>query len=475
MKRLFSILLAVMLLLTLAVPAMAAEEQGTITVKNTIKDQTYSVYQMATLESYDTAKGLYSYKPASALWKAFFKTYTDYFDWDGEFILLKSDAVDEAKAAQLAKDALAYATANSIGAADSKTASADGVDVVFDGLALGYYLVDSSLGALCGLTTTKPTADVFEKNAKPDAVKEVEEDSSQTWGDTNDADLFQTVNFRTTVTVQKGAQNYVLHDKMDTGLTFGAISSVKIGENDVDAANYTVKTDAAVLTDGCTFEIVFKDAYVSALTAGTQIVVSYTAVLNENAAIGNEAGNKNETWLSYGDSNNTTHDITTTYTYAIDLVKTDASNTLLDGAEFKLYRGTDGTEAFSFLQDAEGYYVVAAGTEGAVQGLPVAGGKITVRGLDSDTYSLEEVTAPKGYNKLAGRKTFTISGGNLKAALGDDGKYASGGVQIINKTGSELPGTGGFGTTLFIVIGGVLVLAAGVVLFARKRLAKIAE
>ena len=80
MKRLFSILLAVMLLLTLAVPAMAAEEQGTITVKNTIKDQKYSVYQMATLESYDTAKGLYSYKPASAPWKAFFETYTDYFD-----------------------------------------------------------------------------------------------------------------------------------------------------------------------------------------------------------------------------------------------------------------------------------------------------------------------------------------------------------------------------------------------------------
>lgn len=90
----------------------------------------------------------------------------------------------------------------------------------FENLELGYYLVDSSLGALCSLNTTAPDAVIKDKNSKPDTEKKVEEDSTKEYGEKDDADIGQTVNFKTTISAKKGAENYILHDKMSKGLTF---------------------------------------------------------------------------------------------------------------------------------------------------------------------------------------------------------------------------------------------------------------
>lgn len=472
MKKFFALLTAVVMLLTLALPVMAADT-GKITVTNALEGQIYSIYKMADLEDYDADKDAYLYVPV-AEWVDFFAEYPETFEISAEGYIIYTEN-DEFDTAEFAKEALAYAEDNDIDAIDSEEAGAEAL--VFDGLALGYYLVDSNLGALCALTTTQPTADVTEKNEKPEINKEVEEDSlvdngidDDEWGAENDADINQTVNYKTTITVQKGAENYVLHDKMEAGLTYTGITSITVNGAAVDAANYTLTVSP---DDGCTFDIAFDNDYIATLAAGTEIIVAYTAELNENAVIASP-GNKNETWLDYGDDNHTNHIFTTTYTYEFDLVKTDSADVLLDGAEFELYKA-GGTTPFYFVLKDGVYYVADADAEGATSTLVVAGGKVTIRGLDSDNYEIEETAAPAGYNELTARQAFEIDGANLKATYENETTYENGGVRVINKTGTELPGTGGMGTTLFIVLGGLIVLAAGVVLVSKKRMSKIAD
>ena len=470
MKRFLAILCAVLMVCALCAPTFA-DTTGTITITNTVKDQAYSVYQMATLESY-VEDSAYSYKPVTA-WVNFFTGKSEYFQIVDGYVSLKDGVTLDANAsAQLAKDALAYAKNNKIAVTgEAKTAAADDEEIVFSELGLGYYLVDSSLGAFCGLTTTDPNASVQEKNAKPEVKKEVQEDSTQEWGETNDADFYQTVNFKTTITVQKGAQNYVLHDKMEKGLTYTAITAITVDGTTVPEASYTVT--ASGTTDGCAFEIAFDNTYIASLAVGKEIVVEYTAYLNDDADIAGD-GNYNETWLKYGDNNETTHDFTYTYVYEFDLVKTDADNKLLDGAEFRLYTAATGGEEITVVKEADGTYRVAKDVEPGVA-IEVTGGKATITGLDGGTtYYLEETVAPEGYNKLTARKDFKIESSNLKATEENSAYKAGTGVQIVNKTGSILPETGGIGTVLFTVIGSILVIGAGILLIAKKRMSKMA-
>lgn len=105
----------------------------------------------------------------------------------------------------------------------------------------------------------------------------------------------------------------------------------------------------------------------------------------------------------------------------------------------------------------------------------VKNGKVRVVGFDNGTYYLEETVSPEGYNKLTARKDFTIADKNLDAKF-ELGIYSTGtGVHVVNKTGNMLPETGGFGSTMFITLGGLVVLACGVLLFAKKRMSQIAE
>ena len=158
------------------------------------------------------------------------------------------------------------------------------------------------MGTLCSLDTTNPTVTIKEKNAEPTNVKTVQEDSTGNYGDKNDADIGQTVNFQSTITAQAGAENYVFHDKMSIGLTYGSVTGVTLNGTPVNAENYTVKTKD--LTDDCTFEVVFTKAFCDTLKANDKIVISYTATVNENAEVGN-VGNPNESKVSYGENGTT--------------------------------------------------------------------------------------------------------------------------------------------------------------------------
>lgn len=498
MKKLLTVLLAVIMLLTLAVPSFAANETGSITV-NGVGEADYEIYKLLDLESYNVTSGAYSYKVNSA-WTGFFATADalNYVAIDNAGYVTWKNGEDDASIAAFAKLALAYAKDNGINPVKSSKNAGEFTVTTnpetnitsgkFEGLELGYYLVDSTIGALCGLTTTNPNASINAKNGTPTIDKQVMEDSTEQWADQNSADIGQTVYFRVTVNVHAGAENYVLHDVMSDGLTFQQVSKVehiKPGStaNGVAVAgtDYNVFTATDItedtaddVDDTCTFEVRFSKDFCDKLETNDKLVIYYEAMLNRNAVIAGE-GNPNEAWLEYGEDNYTTHDSTKTFTFGFDIIKTDSQNTLIDGAEFVIYdAATDGNQVAVVLMDDGVTYRRARADEAGVP-IVVKDGKVRVVGFDNGTYFLEETVAPEGYNKLTARHKFIISDANLDSIFNNDIYSSGSGVHVVNKTGSMLPETGGLGTTLFIVFGALVALATGVLLFVKKRMAQMSE
>ena len=475
MKKFVSVLLALAMTLALSVSALAAGG-GSITINNAVKDQTYTIYELLYLESYNKDAGAYSYKATDA-WKAFITSDAV----EGKYMRTDDQGyvtwVNGASAADFAALAQAYAKTNNIGNQGSK--KADSTTVEFTGLNLGYYLLDSSLGTLCSLDTTNPTVIIKEKNAEPTNVKTVQEDSTGNYGDKNDADIGQTVNFQSTITAQAGAENYVFHDKMSAGLTFGSVTGVTLNGEAVDAANYTVKTSGFAENHDCTFEVIFTQDFCNTLKANDKIVISYTATVNENAVIGGN-GNLNESKIEYGENGKTTTtppSTTTTYTWKVDVLKyaevTKADSSTkeekpLSGAVFTLSKNSDGSNLIALIKVKDNVYRVAkTGETGTITEITTdETGAFTIEGLDSDTYYLIEKTAPAGYNVLSGPVTVVI---NDKGEVTYNGT-STGTVKVLNQSGTELPSTGGMGTTIFYVLGGVLMAGAFVLLVVRKRM-----
>ena len=481
MKKIISMLLALMLIATLSVTAFAAEETGSITI-NGVSSATYEVYRMLDLESYNVESGAYSYK-ANADWAAFLQTdeAKAYLATDAQGYVTWVGADDDDTKATFAKGALSYAKAHGI--APVKSSKNDGQFVVtgstgvFSDLPLGYYLVDSTVGALCGLTTTNPHASINAKNHIPTIDKQVLEDSTSQWGDANTADIGQTVEYRVTINVHAGAENYTLHDQMGAGLNFQGVTKVEHvipgnQTNEPDASDYTVTSED--LADGCTFEVAFSKDFCDELENNDKIIVYYKAMLNRNAVINGE-GNKNTAWLTFGEGGKSNVEEVITKTFSVDIIKTDSSNKLIDGAVFKIYDAEAGGNVVKVVKTDDGKaYRRAREDETGVE-IVVTGGKMTVIGLDNGTYYLEETEAPDGYNKLASRQKFIVSDANLDAIFNGEIYSTGSGVHVVNKTGSMLPETGGMGTMLFTLVGTLAVLATGVVLVTRKRMSKIED
>lgn len=464
-KKLASLLLALVMVFSLATTAFAAQEGeltgGSITIDNAVEGQTYSVYQILYLESYDAATNAYSYKANSA-WESWLKSQTAYLKFDAQGYVTW---VEGASAADFAKAAQAEATKQGSTITADGTETATSTTVTFDGLKLGYYLVDSSLGTLCSLDTTNPNVTIKEKNGQPTNEKKVEEDSTGNYGSTNDADIGQTVNFQSTITAQAGAQNYVFHDKMSDGLTFGTVTGVTLNDTAVDASNYEVKTSE--LGDDCTFHVVFTQAFCDTLKANDTIVISYTATVNEKAVIGGD-GNKNESKLSYGEEgkSETTPSETKTYTWSFDVLKYANGNKtkVLEGAKFVLLNSDKSKAATIVNGKLTGWTEVENGTVLTTD----KDGKINIAGLDADTYYLRETEAPAGYNKLTEDVEVKI----VPTASEDGTTLALNPVtaEVENKSGTELPSTGGMGTTIFYVLGSILLVGAAVLLITKKRM-----
>ena len=475
MKKILGVSMALILLLAMAGTALAANETGSITINDAVVGQTYTIYQILDLESYNASSNAYAYKAAEA-WANFISSETI----KGTYVNVDSQGyvtwVERADAVAFAKAAQKYAKDNSI--ANQGTTTATSTTVSFTNLDLGYYLVDTTLGTLCALDTTNPNVVMEEKNEVPENKKTVEEDSTGIYGEENDADIGQTVNFKSTITAQAGAENYVFHDTMSAGLTYTGVTGVTLNGTTVDASNYTVVTQN--LTDGCTFEVRFTQAFCDTLENNDKIVISYAAKLNENAKVGIE-GNPNSSKLSYGDSSTTDKNVTPssetkTYTWDMEVLKYangDETKVLKDAQFVLLNSSKDKVATVVNGKFASWVDVPEAAEDGTItwptNTVLTTGedGKIVIKGLDADTYYLREVKAPDGYNKLATDVSVEIVG----VTEGEDGQltYTTVVAKVNNQSGTELPSTGGIGTTIFYVIGAALVIGAIVILVAKKR------
>lgn len=466
-KKLASVLLALVMVFSLATTVFAAsgtnDNTGKIYIDNANIGKDYNIYQILELESFDTAAGTYSYKATTA-WKSFVKGDTVagiYLDTDSNGLVTWHAGADVAAFATLAKT---YADDTPIAATATKTATDYYVE--FTDLSLGYYLVGSTSGTICSLNTTAKEIGIKDKNTEPTLYKEVQEDSTLAWGPSNDATIGDTINYKVSIEARDAVPaNYVMHDKMDAGLTFNNDIVVKVnGTVKTAGTDYTVYTAP---TDGDTFEITF-----NGVQPNDKIEVTYSAVLNKDAVISGST-NDNEAYLSYKDTTNTdketTPSETKTNTFKFQLVKTKVDNTVLDGAQFKLYDAATGGNVISFIKEsATEYRVAVAGESGTVD--TIEAGNVVIKGLDTAKYYLEETKAPNGYNKLSSRVEVKIDAANLTANMIGTTTWDNGGVHVVNESGSLLPSTGGIGTTIFYILGSVLVLLAVVLLVTKKRM-----
>ena len=534
MKKLISLLLALMMVLSLATVAFASEVTpsggtssgtssntiGSITINKYNKDNNYILYRMLELESFNTSgEGAYSYK-IMANWEDFFNSdyAQQYVSVEGDYIKKKTSFTDSV-APEFALKALEYVNkqnsdddhANDIDsvrqsnhdlATGTTTSSNDTFPYyTFKDLDLGYYLVDSSMGALCGLTTTNPNASINAKNGEPTLDKYVHDDSKDEWDLNNTASIGDTVKYRVFITVQAGAQDYIFHDKMSDGLTFDKVTSITYDNADVASTNYEIHRNCtepdcvcASCNKDCTFHIIFDTNYCKTLSAGKSLVIYYQATLNKDAVIANN-GETNSATLEFGEEHFTKTKTVNTRTYAFDLVKTDGQNFLLDGAKFTLWTKTgvddNGKDVFQQVSlvkviDNKGtpdddsddtfyYRPTEPGETGLTEAFEVEGGLIRFQGFAPGDYYFEETEAPQGFNKLTEKQMFTLYAANQDAIFNNNVYSATSGFQIQNQSGAMLPETGATGTTMFIFFGMFVMLSTGVLLVTKKRMSMIEE
>lgn len=485
MKRFMALFAALALVLAMAVPAFADEgtgaatpEKGKITINNAVSDVTYKFYRIMEIESH-TSDSPYTgvvYK-ANTEWKTFlndsqWKTYFK-VNADDTVTVLSKEADNGAFAKKFAEEAAGAVSGKTVDYSVKATGSK--VEQEVD---LGYYLVvpEGWTGVspvVCSLGTTNPNVTINEKNGKPTIDKKVKEGSD--FGETNDAAIGDYVEFQLTINVVDGTpENYVAHDTMSAGLTFvneGA-HPLSITRNDgtLESSNYQVVTEG--MTDKCTFEVKFNDGV---LRTNDKVVITYWAKINEKAVVGN-AGNTNSAILKYGTNGEATCNPTTTYVWSFDVKKytKDSGNreVPLAGAKFQVKSGDNKVASFKYDSAKNVYKFAGWDATGLVQVVETpASGEIKFEGLDSGTYALEEVEAPKGYNKLDSAISFTIKGAaDTNKGQVSYGTDSTGTIKVLNNAGTTLPTTGGIGTTIFYLIGGGLMVAAAVLLIAKKRM-----
>lgn len=447
MKKLFAAVMAIAMFFGVTVNADAVTTGGSLTINNTAEktEATYDVYRILDLK-YDAANSSYAYT-INAAWANFFaqedvaELITTQTNQDG---ITYVTGISDAKT--ISELAFAYAKdeKNGISPLATETIPAKGSKTL-TGLNLGYYLVGSSLGALVNLNTTALNVTVNEKNVEPDVKKEVVEDTTS---------VGQDIHYTITVTVQKGAENYVAKDTLSAGLTFNNDAVVYVGTSIVDAKNYEVKACAA--NENCSFKVSFNNDYVSTLNPGTEILVKYTAKVTEDARVLNKVNNK--VTLEYGRDNSVSKDPIVTTLYGFSFKKVDeATKAVVNGAEFKLY-DKDNKEVGLVLDN--GVYRLAKSGETAET---IKAGEATVEGIATGKYYLEEVVAPRGYIKLTEKITVDVTENSIDTI-----------VSIVNvESNAVLPTTGGAGTVAFVTIGSLITAICGFVLVTKLRMSRI--
>ena len=337
------------------------------------------------------------------------------------------------------------------------TVTASGTDAVTTpDLGDGYFFIDTTTGTVVTIdSTTETNVGVKDKNTVPTVDKTITGASSvDTDGKKAIAQAGSVVEYQAVITVGSGAKGYVFHDVMETGLTYNndaAVTGLTAG------TNYTVGQD-----DGDTFTITFADTYLATLAKDAKLTITYSATVSDDAITTDPLNNK--AYVSYGDSNsnNRTPDTEAdVYEAKFTVTKKDGGGQSLAGAGFVL-KNADGK--YYKLDNKVVTWVDAEAD--ATEFTSDSDGAVTpFTGLANGTYTLVEKTVPGGYNKAADH-SFTVAEHAYTAANLERT------AEVINHAGAELPSTGGIGTTIFYVVGGLLVIGAAVILIARRKVSE---
>ena len=480
LSKLFAMALALIMVMALTVPAFAAEPatevasnlggEGSVTMTETINGKTYEFYRVFDLTYSGTGEDVNVSYTINSDWTAFFSgdgasyitgTYAEglssiIVDGTTKYINITDPAA-------FAEDALNYVLAQGKTAVYTLTATADAMKVT--GLPLGYYLIypvgaseiKESYASVCSLTNTTPDATTVVKSDYPTIDKAVS-DSEVEIGQV----LTYTITGQVPSTEGYTEYTYKVTDHMSEGLTFNKDVAVKFGENNIDIASlidYDTQDNGFVLTFDMTDYQTYKFQ---------TITITYTATVNENAKV--EETNDYE--LGYGDPDELVtykpDQPVKVYTCKVVIDKYDGADetkaTKLSGAKFVLYKMendakkyysyNEGTNVVSWVDSEDDATVVTTDESGAARFI----------GIQSGTYYVHETEAPKGYNIATEDTMVTVSANSTSTAT------ATATAEVENNTGTELPSTGGMGTTLFYTIGGLLVVAAGVLLVTKKRM-----
>ena len=447
MRKLFAMVLALTMVLAMATTVNA----GTITIENTQDGYTYEVYQMCTYEEGNNGDKWYK---VNGEWESFVSQYFNVNETTKFLEGYKSGVTDASFVAALQEWLQTEANYNSV--QNTKV-----VESAYTNADNGYYVLvskdaEGKIGAKVGadtLTDEKTTISLREKNKDLPTVTKTITDAEGT-----DYKVGDTVNFKVEISCEEDKTSYTVHDLMqgmdlDEDSVVVKVEDTATGEVKA-TTNYTLynpsteNTDSECAEGACSFEIVIN--FDPATQAYQKVEITYSATVTEDSV----EGMTNKAWI---DNRSSEVEVEKT---SFTLTKTDGTNKL-EGAKFELYTGVtnDGETTYTkvdvvAVKDNDNnilYYRPAGENETAEA---IVAGEVTVKGLGTDLdYYLKEIEAPAGYVKIDGYK-----------AVSDDN------VEIVNTKGEELPETGGMGTTLFYIVGGLMVAGAAILLVTKKRM-----
>jgi len=541
-KRFLALAVAMVMVLAMSLPVFAQTQaySGTdgdgakITVNNPARGETYTVYKL--FDATVSASGDIAYQCTGAIPTGL----TAFFSKDANNNVIPAASICEYDNSEPPKitgtkmtDALKAALETWAGSASATaTAVSEGDVLEFTGLPYGYYVMttthtsDAAEGedakTAISVTSTKPNAVVNDKNVNEPTADKVADKQSYSVGDTiTYTATFDAPNYMEKEGGTDGESeqvvSYTIKDTLPEWLTNPTITKVEVKQPGVSTNVEITPTPAFAnkqievkwVTDTTVPNETHK--YTSAYKAGSQIIVTYTAVLNSKAEIGKENKNKVSIMpnVDRGDGKepyqetDEWNDEASITTHAAALIKTDGS-TALTGAKFKF-------KGLTLTGEGGIYTVVSYDPNGAADsGTEVevgSDGKIIIGGIDKAlTLVATETKAPEGYNQLTGTfnvptiqmattttttwgssTTYYDANGNVVDHEVDGGhsettttsEYASISdipetsiVEVVNQKGTELPSTGGMGTTIFYVIGAILVLGAAIILISRRKVQK---
>lgn len=466
MRKLFTVLLALAMTLALAVSAFAAGTTGSITITNPQGDHTYTAYKIFDV-TYSGENYSYTISDTDAAYSAV-KAYAD-VSTNG----LKLTAVANTNkynvsiGAEFSAASFAQHLKANVGSLGTGTAFTK-VDNTMkaSGLALGYYFVSGTSGSVCELTTAKDIQ-IRDKNEVPQIEKSVDDaDGTVEVGQV----LTYTINGKVPSTKGYTEFTYQVTDTMTEGLTFNKDVKVTIGGVDV-----TNDATIAYNDNGFVASINMMN-YQDKIDA--PVVITYTATVNENAIQRDKE--TNTATLKYSDNPADKNSFKETsvkvdvfsFNIVINKYADGNENTKLEGAKFvlknaesKYYKYDAATKAVTWVADKSAATEVITDAQGVAR----------FDGLQAGTYYLEETAAPTGYNQLTKDITIVLDkngSATIDGAASAPGAGHSLTAGVANSTGTVLPETGGTGTAIFVALGALAVICAGVFLVTNKRMSK---